>query len=539
MEPVIKGGILGVLFTWLMMAPASALVVFNESLPQHSTAQQEEATRPMDERLATLAQQRQLTYDVALYHYYTQAPYKALLQLETATTQGIFTNSTHYAALLNSELLLHFGLYEEADKKIQRLLQQDALPQTRAMILLKRAQMDYRNGNHEAAVTQLEALAEHPLPKDAELQRRLLLTNILIQQNKLSQAENVLSRASLQHPDGGYLGYNLGVLMIRSQHIEAGLTMLTKVVERPHNSEEDEALKDRALLAIGLTELQRHRYATARRYLTLVRHDSPYAKQALHATALAYYLDQEPQKALPYWEHLQTYPHEDATVQESLLFSAHAQEQLGDLAAAQQHYAQAIKSLQALVSTLESLADNLTTQWPDSLIATHRTLAGELSTSTLSQLASQPHSLLLERLFTNPDFLNTLHEYEEVKTLQHTLAEQLKHINALKSLGSAVQTLVLEDHKALKKIAESVLAPQGKNTPSEPITALPLAPTWAFYEQRIQQQQQGASTLEKALNQRLVAMAKHHIQEDVARLQDLLAEAHLAAARVQDERLGL
>src|SRR5690625_5834889 len=105
MEPVIKGGILGVLFTWLMMAPASALVVFNEGLSQHSTSQQEQPPHPMGEELTTLAQQRQLTYDVALYHYYTKAPYKALLQLETATTQGIFTNSTHYAALLNSELL--------------------------------------------------------------------------------------------------------------------------------------------------------------------------------------------------------------------------------------------------------------------------------------------------------------------------------------------------------------------------------------------------------------------------------------------------
>ncbi len=206
---------------------------------------------------------RQLAYGEALYHYYKQDPYTALMLLEVETARGTFTNSTHYAALLNAELLLHFGLNERADDKIKLLLVQDTLAQTRAMILLRRAEVDYQNHQYDKAIPQLEELANHPLPQEAEIQRRLLLTNIYTRREDFSAAENVLTTASLDHPDGGYLGYNLGVVMIRAGQLEEGLAVLKKVVARHHNTEEDEALKDRALLAIGLTELQRQDYSRA------------------------------------------------------------------------------------------------------------------------------------------------------------------------------------------------------------------------------------------------------------------------------------
>lgn len=525
------------------LSQASSLVVFGvesssnpteTSLPEHIQGSASDS----------LENWRDLAYGEALYHYYRQDPYAALMLLEVETARGTFTNSTHYAALLNTELLLHFGLDERADNKIKLLLVQDTLAQTRAMILLRRAEVDYHNGDYDKAMPQLETLAEHPLPNEAEIQRRLLLTNIYTSRKEFSSAEDILTVASLEHPDGGYLGYNLGVVMVRAGQTEDGLEVLRKVVARTHSTDEDEALKDRALLAIGLTELQRHNYAAAISALRLVRSGSPYVKQALHASALAYYFDYEPQRALPFWLRLQQESYQDQTVQESLLFSAHAYEQIGDLASAQRSYSAAVEHFTQLIKELDAVEQSLNPHWPNSLIHQSAPAGSELSTHTIVSLANSSQAALLSPLFAQQQFLIKLNYYQETKILISTFKLQLTELENYKNTAKQ-QNLINIPIKTdlqigLKRIAERLLMDH-KNIEytNEEVTALNLEAAFKYFNKHTQQRLAQTQQLEKILNTEINAMAKDYLRLQKNQLKSLLAEAHLATARVQDQLLHL
>lgn len=528
--------------TW---SQASSIVVFGSEDGANDSSSQAEQQLTQQEQITGSSldkdSRRQLAYGEALFHYYQQDPYAALMLLEVETARGTFTNSTHYAALLNAELLLHFGLNERADSKIKLLLVQDTLAQTRALILLRRAEVDYHNDNDNAAITQLEALAEHPLPRDAEIQRRLLLTNIYTSREEFSSAEDILTTASLDHPDGGYLGYNLGVVMIRAGQTEEGLKVLRKVVARTHNTEEDEALKDRSLLAIGLTELQRQNYSAALAALRLVRSSSPYVKQALHASALAYYFDFEPRRALPFWQRLQEENFRDPTVQESLLFSAHANEQMGDLVAAQAGYSTAVEHFTQLIKELEAVERTLNANWPNSLISPQNHLEGELSARTITTLAANNNADLLSSLFKQQQFLTRLNYYQETQALIHTFKSQLAELENYRNTAKQrhITHIAIESDLqiGLKKIAEQLLIEQGMFEKNKDITALELGAAFDFFEKGIRQRLQQTQQLEKTLNADINAIAKQHIRDHKIQLNSLLAEAHLATARVQDQLL--
>src|SRR5699024_6752715 len=389
--------------------------------------------------------------------------------------------------------------------------------QTRALILLRRAEVDYHNDNDNAAITQLEALAEHPLPRDAEIQRRLLLTNIYTSREEFSSAEDILTTASLDHPDGGYLGYNLGVVMIRAGQTEEGLKVLRKVVARTHNTEEDEALKDRSLLAIGLTELQRQDYPAALTALRLVLSNSPYVKQALHATAFAYYFDFEPSRAIPFWERLQEENFRDPTVQESLLFAAHAYEQMGDLASAQQGYSTAVEHFTQLIKELEAVERTLNSNWPDSLIGAQNNPKGGLHTPTITTLANNNSADLLSSLFKQQQFLTQLNYYQEAQTLIQTFKNQLTELETYRQTAKQrdITHIAIESdlQLGLKKIAEQLLIEQGKFDKNKEVTALELDATFDFFEKSISQRLQQAQQLARVLNTDINTLAKQHIRD--------------------------
>lgn len=524
------------------LSQASTLVVFGAE----GFSSPLEASVPTPTQAGTshsLENWRDLAYGEALYHYYHQDPYAALMLLEVETARGTFTNSTHYAALLNTELLLHFGLDERADSKIKLLLQQDTLAQTRAMILLRRAEVDYHNGDYDKAMPQLEALAHHPLPNEAEIQRRLLLTNIYTSRKEFSSAEDILTVASLEHPDGGYLGYNLGVVMVRAGQTENGLAVLRKVVARIHDTEEDEALKDRALLAIGLTELQRQHHTAAISALRLVRSSSPYVKQALHASALAYYFDYQPQRALPFWLRLQQESYQDETVQESLLFSAHAYEQIGDLAAAQTGYLAAVGRFTQLIQELDAVEYSLSPNWPNSLI--HQTIpaGNELSTHTIVSLAHHPQATLLNPLFSQQLFLTKLNYYQEAQTLINTFKLQLVELENYKNMAKQKNMTHIPINTdlqvGLKRISERLQLDHNSAHSNEEVTALNLEAAFKYFTKHTQQRLAQTQQLEQILNTDINAMAKEYLHLQKNQLKSLLAEAHLATARVQDQLLHL
>src|SRR5690606_26654812 len=113
----------------------------------------------------------------------------------------------------------------------------------------------------------------------------------------------------------------------------------------PPGDEEINALKDRAALAIGLTELKRKRSDAAREALVRVRADGPFSNEALLALGLSNFERREFRRALPLWLELVRRNTSHQSVQEALLLAPRAYEELGAMPQALSGYRFATEAL--------------------------------------------------------------------------------------------------------------------------------------------------------------------------------------------------
>ena len=251
----------------ISLSAAASLLVIGDDLPVEPM--------PLD-----IESQRYLAFNEATFAFYSDKQFEAISQLLANQKRGLFNNDTEYAELMLGELYVNFGLAEQAEEIFNRLLKKDILAQLRAETWLHKAALNYRRGQLNEAAEVLASKRTDGLPAEKNARRHLMLANIRIGQEEFGEALASLHAIPAGTREGAYATYNMGVAMIRADHIDDGVRMLSGVLNLPPGDEENNALKDRAALAIGLTHLKREQIEQARAALIRVRADGPFSNEA-------------------------------------------------------------------------------------------------------------------------------------------------------------------------------------------------------------------------------------------------------------------
>ncbi|PKM22429.1 MAG: hypothetical protein CVV10_04325 [Gammaproteobacteria bacterium HGW-Gammaproteobacteria-14] len=428
---------------------------------------------PSEPMSLDLESSRYLAFGEVIHAFYSDRQFDALTQLLINQKNELFNEDTEYAELILGELYVNFGLPEQAEAIFNRLLKKDILAQLRAETWLHKAALHYRRGQLDEAASILGSRRTEGLPSDKNAQRHLMLANIRISQAEFGDALSSLHAIPAGTREGAYATYNMGVAMIRANHIDDGILMLGGVLNLPPGDDEMNALKDRAALAIGLTELKRSRYEPAREALVRVRADGPFSNEALLALGLSNFERREFRRALPVWLELVRRNPSHHSVQEALLLAPRAYEELGAMPQSLAGYQFAAQTLREELLQIEMAIRSIDqADWLDRLKSQDRQQGGHrdpMSASANYKADSGPETAYLYRLFASHDFAEQFRQYMELDrildmlkrwqgslpALQQTYRDQVASLEA--ALPAARNNLV-ELRRQQRAVGEGVAA---------------------------------------------------------------------------------
>ena len=382
-----------------------------------------------------LESKRYLAFNESIYAFYGDQQFAAMTQLLVNQKLGLFNDDTEYAELMLGELYVNFGLAEQAEEIFNRLLKKDILAQLRAETWLHKAALNYRRGQLEEAAEVLVSSRTDGMSTEKNARRHLMLANIRISQEEFGEALASLHAIAANTREGSYATYNMGVAMIRAGHIADGVSMLNGVLNLPPGDEETNALKDRAALAIGLTELKQKQFDRARAALIRVRADGPFSNEALLALGLSNFERKDYRRALPLWLELIRRNPSHHSVQEALLLAPRAYEELGAMPQALAGYRFATEALRDELRQAELAIRNVDkTQWLERLKSHSRASTVDrdpMAANTDYQADAGPEMPYLYRLFASHDFAEQFRQYMELDRLRSLLLDWQQSVPAL------------------------------------------------------------------------------------------------------------
>src|SRR5262245_35907160 len=187
---------------------------------------------------------RDLHYGDVLFHYYQDDYFDAVVRLEAARDFGRLPHHAAEAQLLAGGMYLSLGLYAEADRIFNRLLDGDVDPSVASRAFFYLARIGYQRGHYEQAARNLARIAS-PLSADLEPERRLLESNVLMALGRYADAAAALRTWDDESSWAAYARFNLGVALVRSGDATQGRMLLESVGTGAAGSEEQRSLRDR------------------------------------------------------------------------------------------------------------------------------------------------------------------------------------------------------------------------------------------------------------------------------------------------------
>jgi predicted negative regulator of RcsB-dependent stress response len=384
---------------------------------------------------------RDLDYGDALFRFFQDDYFDALVRLEVSKELGRLPTHAAEAELLAGGLYLSLGMHTEATRRFERLLA-GPVPQSvsdRAHFYL--ARIGYQRGYLEEAWMSLGRI-RGPLPANLEPERRLLAANVLMAQGRFQEAATALDGWVNAGDWADYARFNLGVALVRSGDPVRGRQLLATVGAMPARSEEQLALRDRANLALGFALLQERQPDAAVVALSQVRLDGPFTNRALLGLGWAETDALRPDRALVPWLELRARPVLDAAVQESLLAVPFAYAKLAANGQAADQYRHAVSAYSAEARRLEeSIAAIRGGGFLEAVIdaapAAQGAARGVDWLWQLQRAPDAPHTRYLYQLLASHEFQEGLRNYRDLRIMRSNLERWVGSLQAFDELVEA------------------------------------------------------------------------------------------------------
>jgi len=408
--------------------------------------------------LATPQTINDLRYGATLYQLFQENYFSAITRLTVAEKRRPIQDQGAEPELLLGSLYLSYGMHRAAGKIFSRLLNSNVPQNTQNKIWFYQARLRYLGGDLESAREDLQRI-EGKLPAYYEGSRWNLLANILLRQHHYQQAINVLQFFSGEPIWKAYSEFNLGVTLSRIGETQASQKWLDIVGRLPAAGEEVRALRDRANLALGYTDIQAHKPEEAIQAFGRIRLSGPLSNKALLGIGWAHQQQKDYNAALIPWMELRKRPTINTAVQEALLAIPHTLELLNKPQAALAYYSEAENTYE---NELTRLANVLSAVETGELLDALKPPSADDESLQLREQARLPDSIsapYLSNLMASHEFQNTYQSYRELLFLQHRLQFWQKQLPSYRLMinerkkGYQRKLKIIRDDKRLERLA--------------------------------------------------------------------------------------
>jgi tetratricopeptide (TPR) repeat protein len=384
-------------------------------------------------------QVQDLHYGDVLFHFYQRDYFDALVRLAAYRDQGHLAAHARDAELLRGGLYLSLGQHREAREIFERLLADDAAPQSvrdRAWFYL--GKVLYASGLYEESDRALRQSAG-TLPEDMEAERHLLIAQGLLYRQRYDQA--IVELANWQGPRYWLLygQFNLGVALVRAGEPARGLELLDKVGTIQTKYAELMALRDKANLAIGYAQLQAGDPLAAQAALERVRLSGPQSSKALLGAGWANVAAKQYETALVPFQELQKRSLLDAAVQESFLAVPYAYAELGAMGQAVEYYEKAISAYDAERARIGQSIDAIRAGHQLDAVMKSPDEGRQGWFAQLATLPDSPESRYLYHLLAGNEFQEGLKNYRALDAMAKNLATWSESLGAFDDMVTTRQ----------------------------------------------------------------------------------------------------
>jgi len=335
MRPFMSG------FLLLLTLFLSAFSVFAEDEPEKKTVQD-------------------LPYGEILFHFYKQDYFTSLVNLLIAQETERVPHHVEDTELLSGGIYLSYGMPGKAEAIFKQLLTEETPASVRDRAWYYLAKIAYQRGDKQSALARLDKVTAD-LPDQLLGKDRLMRAMIHMQQKEYQETVNDLQEWKGDKNLKPFAQYNLGVALLRTGQREEGIKLLDKLGDKNYKTEELNALKDKANLAIGFYLLDQGEPAQSRLFIDRVRLEGALSNRALLGAGWTDLKQGAYRPALIPWQELAERNVLDPAVQESMIAIPHALSKAGAHGRAAEAYERAIenfsKEITRLDQTMEEIRD--------------------------------------------------------------------------------------------------------------------------------------------------------------------------------------
>ena len=306
----------------------------------------------------TLKELRDLDFGHSLYYFFQREYFPAIVHLNVAQKKQTIPHHAKDSELLLGGMYLSFGMHREAGEIFDRLINETVPLRIRNRAWFYLAKIRYQREllpEAEQAILKIEGA----LPEEMERERQLLMSNILLSQQRYADADAHLAAIKDTSIWSTYARYNLAVSLIKQGNVERGRTILVELGNKKAPDKEAQAIRDQSNLALGYSYIQEQKPEPAIEHLRKVRLEGHLSNKALLGLGWAYDQKKEYTRALAPWLELNKRNLLDSAVQESLLATPYALAKLNRNAKALEHYQGAIEIFGEEIRRLETTIINI------------------------------------------------------------------------------------------------------------------------------------------------------------------------------------
>jgi hypothetical protein len=208
----------------------------------------------------------------------------ALIQIQKESPQS--TLPTEYYQRLADDTL-NFGMQKRAEMIYREEAANGKDPLVLGRARLRRAEFLYERNFLPEATAELTALRSQ-IPAQLMVNWQDQMSRVLMAQDRYADAVQVLTKPDTASDQPGYMRYNLGIALLKSDHVDEGINVLDRVGTRKPTDSEGLALKDKANLVLGYYWLKRQQGGSAIPILDRIRQTGPFSNRALLGLGWAY-----------------------------------------------------------------------------------------------------------------------------------------------------------------------------------------------------------------------------------------------------------
>jgi hypothetical protein len=369
-----------------------------------------------------------LQYGQALFDYFQKNDLAAITQLLVAEQRPQSQNQTEESALLLADLFYSYGLYRESNHLFSQLLGEETSQGIKNRVWFNLAKLNYEQGEYAAARELLSNISQ-TLPAHIESERQYLLANLYLIDRQYQQAKDSNQKIANDSIWRRYSDYNLGVYLIEDNQFEQAKPLLNELGRNETNSTEMKALRDKANLALGFSQLKRSKPESAIDYLSRIRVHGPLSNNALLGAGWAWSRLDNKDKALLPWLTLTQKNKIDPATQEALLAIPTLFEKNKSTRLAVHYYELAAAKFDQQLSTLDQVT--LSIKQNELISALQKRNLIKPANGFTTQPPDSVTTPYLHILMASKKFQKALKRFQELRNIQTTLAHWQKNLPTL------------------------------------------------------------------------------------------------------------